>query len=189
MARRFLDDIKADIDTIFVAEGGMRVETEHKPILLDIIDSLKQDEGGIYGLTTVPSVAVTATYSALTSIYEAQAGGDDFIIPDFAAGTVAAGTTAGFTYTVFASLSFEGSNNDQFDFTVLADGAPLGVGESVTGRGTGNGRPVPVNIRTGILSTPADTVFALAIKSPDGNSNINVLSGSLYIVIEPTNNP
>ena len=191
MTRRFLDDVRADIDAVIVPNGaGAITAALMNPIMHDMIDSTIDDEGGIFGVTPVTGIPVTAAFSELLTLFTTELGGDGtFIIPAAALGQVTSSAVAGFTYNALVQLSVECANNSQFDFTVMQDGIAIGVGESVTGRGTGNGRPVAVNIETLILSAPADAVYTVGVKSPDGNSNINVIKASLFIVVKPTNNP
>ena len=184
-----MDDIRTDLSALLVT-GGNTPAPALNALLIDTIDSSIEDEGGIYSTTPVNGIATALTYTELNTIYTTDlGGGGSFIIPNFAAGNVATSSVAGFTYQVIAQLSAEIAKNDRFDFTILQNGVPVGVGESVTGNGVGTNRPVGVNVTSLILSSPADAVYSVAVKSPDGVSVLNVLKCSLFTVIKPTNNP
>ena len=189
MSRIFLDDLRAAATALFADNtAGDISPADLRGVMLDTIDSTIEDEGGIYSVTPTLAIPTAVAYAELLNIYTTDVGGDGtFLIPDFTLGTVTTSATAGFSYEVSAQLSFEGANNTQYDFTIMHDGVAVGVGESVTGRGSG--RPVGVNITSLSLSTPASAVVTLAVQSPDGVSTIDILKASLFTIIKPTNNP
>lgn len=187
--RKFLDNVRAAIVAQLVT-AGETTAPQLNDILIDLIDSSIEDEGGITSTTPVNGVDVDLTYTEITSVFTANVGGDGaFIKPDFTVGAVQTSPTAGFSYHVLVQLSVEIAKNDRFDFTVVQDGVAIGVGTSVTGNGVGNDRPVGVNMNVLVLSAPANAVYTVAVKSPDGASTMNVLKASLFTVIKPTNNP
>lgn len=187
--RKFLDTVRADL-TAQLVTAGETTAPQLNDLLIDLIDSSIEDEGGIFSLTPTNGLAVDLAYTEITSAFTANIGGDGvFIQPDFTIGAVQTSPTAGFSYQILVQLSVEIAKNDRFDFTVMQDGVPIGVGASVTGNGVGTNRPVGVSVTSLVLSSPANAVYTVAVKSPDGASTMNVLKASLFTVIKPTNNP
>ncbi|AUR97446.1 hypothetical protein NVP1239O_10 [Vibrio phage 1.239.O._10N.261.52.F6] len=188
MTRRFLDDIRAEINTYLVA-GGDTTASELNPTLIDMLDSTIEDESAIFSLVQTDNVPTTTEWTKInTTVYGGSQGGDGvFLKPDFANGQIVTNTVAGFSYNVGAAISFEGQANTRFDFRLLKDGIPVGIIDIQTGEG--NNDPITANPRAYIPSADSDAVFSVGVRSPDGANNIDIISAVLYATILPTNNP
>lgn len=188
MTRRFLDDVRDDLNTLLVTGGETKAD-EIRPLLIDMIDSTIQDECAIASVVQTDNIATSPAWLKLnTTIFGIDIGGDGvFLKPDFSAGEITTSTTAGFSYDVGAAISFEGQANTRFDFQLLKDGVPVGAIDIQTGQG--NNDPITALPRAYIPSADSDAVFSVGVRSPDGANTVDVISAILYINILPTNNP
>lgn len=189
MTRRFLDDIRSDIVTLMPDNNiGAITPAITRGILTDMVDSTVQDEGAISANAPTLGIATTDSFTQLTTPYAQNAGGDgDFITPDQINGEITTSSTAGFTYSLIGSIAFEGSANDPFEFVILEDGSPVGFITRETGEG--NNDPVSSYVRTLIDAAPADAVYSIGVRTPEGNNTIDILDIELVAIIQPTNNP
>ena len=188
MTRRFLDDVRADLNAQLVA-GGKTTADELRPLLIDMIDSTIQAECAIFSTQQTDNVQTTTAWTKInTTVFGASIGGDGvFLKPDFASSEIVTNTVAGYSYVLGASISFEGQSNTRFDFILLKDGAPVGIIDIQTGEG--NSDPITANPRAYILSADSNAAFSVGVRSPDGANDIDIISAVLYINILPTNSP
>ena len=191
MTRRFLDEIRAEINAQIVTNAAGDITAALlNPLMIDTIDSCIQDECAIASNTTSLAVPTTATWASLgTGVYDIVTGGDgDFLSPDEVIGDISSSDTAGFTYLVEGKVSIEGINqNTSIEFSILADGVPVGFIASVTG---GHGeRPLSTSFSHLSLSTPAGTHYTIGVNTPNGAETIDIGSVGLSLTIQPTNNP
>ena len=189
MPRKFLDNIRATLASTLVT-GGETTAPELAAIMLDIIDSSIQDEAIIASNVASPSIPTTTEWVALTTgIYDQEAGADgQFLLTDFAAGTVSAGSQAGFTYNVRGLISFQDLQNGRsISFVILQNGLPVGFISNNTG--LGGGKSVTAFIEFNDISTASNSVFQIAVQTTDGANTVNIQTIALTLVIQPTNNP
>jgi hypothetical protein len=187
MARRFLDDIRADIATLLPDNtSGLITPAIVRSILTDIVDSEYSDEGGMTG-GEVLGVTVTGTPTPL-SIFNTEIGAlPGFITPNSGAGTITCSSTAGFTYSVYGVITFEADNNEPITLNITTDGIPRSVFSTGTGRGPG--RPITLLVEGLVLSTPPNAVMQLTLNSDGSTEQIDILSSAFFVTIDPTNNP
>jgi len=188
MTRRFTDDIKTDINTDLADNiVGAITPALVRNILTDIIDSTTDDECSIYATALVTGIPLTATFQTL-QVYDGTVGGDgDFLIPNQAAGSIQSKNVAGFTYTASAQFTFTCTDNIPVEFIIALNGVQQGIASYETGSGALD--PVTVDIVSGNLSTPADAVWTVQVRAPEGPLNINIVTGYFALVIKPTDNP
>ena len=194
MARRFLDDLRADIiNYIIDNDAGLITPAQVRTALLDIIDSTIQDEGAIIADHTAGapySFTATPTWTALpTAIWNGEVGGDaDFVKVNEAGGEISSSSTAGWTYVLQGVISIVAANNADIEFAIGTDGDPTGTPITVTGRGSN--RPVYGRCFRYDVSALANSSYQLFVRSPTGGSEaIEVDYVALICVIQPTNNP
>lgn len=187
MTRKFLDEVRADIDTTLIT-GGDTTAPKLAQLLNDVIDSSVQDECAIYS-TASGSVDITNAWTKVNSTtYSADTGEvPGFLFPDFANGQIAVSPTAGFTYSVTATLVMQGDTNDRYDLTIFEDGVKVPV--EVSGTGDGTNDPITLQVRWYVKSAPANGVYAMFVKSQNASDTITVDQAILAVTIQPTNNP
>ena len=188
MTRRFLDDIRAEINGYLVTDGNTTAD-ELRLSLIDMIDSTINDECAIF--TTAPTLGIDVTddwTKVNSTVYDGDQGGDgSFLIPSFATGDIETSSTAGFTYTIICSVSFEGDTGDRYDFTITENDIPIGL--AVSENAEGNNDPVSATIYHQVKSAPSGAKYALAIRSQNATDQIDIISCQLNVTIQPTNNP
>lgn len=187
MTRRFLDDIRADI-TNDLADNiiGSITPTIVRGILNDMIDSTVNDECAIAATALVTGIPLTATFTDL-SVYNLTDGGDgDFLTPNQAGGSIQSKNVAGFTYVATAQFSFTTADGIPIEFIIAQDGVQSGVAAYETG--SGGTDPVTVQLTGGNLSTPADAVWTVQARAPEGAATLNIVTGYLALTIKPTQN-
>lgn len=190
MTRRFLDDIRDDING-FMADNstGNFTLAEDRTIRLDMLDSLKQDEASVNGSSPV-SFNVTSVFQVMQLVYDSSNGGDaEFLKVDLPNGVIVLNTTPGFSYRVAAEISMEGINNTHYDFAIGIDGVPGNFISQITGNGVAQGRPISTSAVRFVPTANADAVISFMVKSPDGASTITVNSIGMLVAVIPTNNP
>jgi hypothetical protein len=187
MSRRFLDDVRTDVNTQLVTNGtGAITASILNPIILDTIDSTIPDECFLSGDATA-AIPIGVTYTQLSTAFNNQAGGDgDFLKPDVVNGQVETSTTAGFTYSVSTRVSFYGTTNSDFDFTIFQDGVAIGFAGGETGEGVND--PVTGVASVLVNSAPTNALYSVAVKSSQA-STIDIIDILLSVIILPTNNP
>jgi hypothetical protein len=189
MTRRFLDNIRTELDALLVT-GGATTALELKPLLIDMIDSTVQDESAIASNTPSLAIPTAVAFTPLTAgIYDLSVGGDaTFLKLDVAGGTVTTASTAGFTYEFEGKISFTDiGSNQAIDFSILADGVQVGFIAAMTGGGGSRARTAAFSHIQ--LSAGANAVYTIGVSTPAGVSTIDILSVGLTAMITPTNNP
>jgi hypothetical protein len=189
--RRFLDDVRQDINDIIKTNGNAEITAPLlNGLMIDMVDSTIQDESVI--ASNIPSgpIPTTTTFTPLTTgIYDESSGGDgNFLKPDPINGEVVSGPIAGFSYTVRGLVSISDTQNNRLiNFVILKDGVPAGFISQNVGRG--NGKPTSLSIEHYSLSTPSNTVYQIGVETPDGANTVDILSIGLSLTIQATNNP
>ena len=188
MARRFLDDVRSDINTLFADNIiGAITPARLRTSLRDIIDSTIQDEGVISISAPITGVVLPSTFTNLTGFVNTLGGDGTFIKLEPSNNRIVTAATAGFTYTVFAGLSFEGVNNEEVEFAIGYNGVQGDYTPIATARGLG--RPLALQIRGLTLSAAANTNLTFMARAVDGTATIDILDMYLAAIINPTNNP
>jgi len=205
MARRFIDDVRAEIsasnqlvtDTIYTNDtkeiSGDDIQAPmitHGDCMLDLADSCIQDEAQLVGNSEIEDVNLNANWLSLgAGIYTGSSGNDaDFLKIDQANGKITTATTAGFSYTIFGQVALQAVLLESIEFAVGFDGVPVGFINPVIGVGTNDG--LAGTVRYFSRSTPSDTEITLMLRAPDGSATIDILETiELSVVVLPTNNP
>lgn len=105
MARRFLDDIRSDMAALYVPGGGIAAVDEGA-LMLDMLDSVIQDECVIFGQTPVPAHPTTTAYVSIGVGYTDTVGGDaTFLKANALSGEIQGATTPGFTYSLKGQIT------------------------------------------------------------------------------------
>ena len=189
MARRFLVDIISDVNSLLAdnIDGDISPQDLRTP-LLDMIDSLKQDEASISATGSTLGLATTVALADLTSVYDAQNGGDgDFLQPVFGSGTITGTDVAGFSYSITGAISVAATNNVAISLSVGVNG--LQEGFVARHEASGATEYYTVGVRLFVNSAAADDVFTLMIATPDGITTVNIADANMTVVVHPTNDP
>jgi hypothetical protein len=188
MTRRFLDDVRADINAEIVANTSGDVTA---PILaglmIDTIDSSVDDEASVGSNTPALALAVNdTTWTVIPS--DVSRGGDaTFLIVDLAGNKITSSAIAGFSYNITGLASIAGATNAVFELGILQNGVQTGYIGVTTTRGTT--RPTTVQAYELELSTAASTEFQIGIRIVSAVSGVvDVLSSANIVTILPTNN-
>jgi hypothetical protein len=187
MTRRFLDDVRADINNTIVANivGDIGAD-DLRPLMIDTIDSSISDESRLLRTTFVAAVPVGLTYTSPVTYDVAEGGDATFLKVNQGAGTITTATVAGFTYDVYMVITFVGTQNVRFDCSFMLNGVNTGL--QISGIGFGNDDPTTIQIQSTSLSTATDSVIELGIRA-DLAGTIDILQAALRVDILPTNNP
>lgn len=184
--RRFLDDIKTDINNK-VGLGLNLTGEDAKAFLIDMVDSLTQDEAGIYG-TVNTDLNLTTTFQSIRAGFTAQEGSDnDFLKPDETTGEIKTSATAGYTYNITARVAFEVSNNKDYEFCILRDGLPVGFVDRITG--AGHNDFATANLGYVEISAPAGAVYTIGARVIETTDVLTINQVILGAEIVPTENP
>ena len=190
MSRRFVDDIRADIDANLADNNtGDISPIDIRESMQDMCDSLTSDQA-VLGLTTAsPGFSVNTGWTVV-NVFDESSGDDSagqgFLNIDQGAGTITTHATPGFSYRVLTGLSMEGTLNDRYDMTVLVDGVPAAYTSSVTGEGPDD--PVGMHAEIIIGASTASSAIACAIRAESAGT-IEILDCTMHVSIVPTNNP
>jgi hypothetical protein len=187
MVRRFIDDIKADVDAQIVPNGsGLITADIVRPIMIDTLDSTTEDQAKLR--RDAPQLAVPLTTSYTTPIeFDYEEGGDgNFLIVNRVAGTLTSSATPGFSYGFVLEVTLIGTANVRYDMTALVGGVETGFVASGTGEGLND--PITLNLTGTSLSTPASGVLQLGLKT-DNADDVDIQSAAMKLDILPTNNP
>lgn len=187
MTRRFLDDVRGDVTALLVT-GGNTTAPQLSGLLIDTIDSSIQDECSIASTAPTANLATTAAFVPL-SVYGEEHGGDgSFLTPSFTNGVVTTSPTAGFTYSISCIVTIEDLQNGiPCEFVVMQNGVPEGLAFALTGDGSND--PVTITIRHLINAAPANAVYSIGIRTPNGANSLDVVAIEMIAIIHPTNNP
>lgn len=189
MARRFLDDIRADIASrIADNDVGAIDAADVRTPLLDMMDSVITDEATLdvdTGKIDLSTTTAWATYAT----YDSSAGDDgDFLKINQGAGTVTGSSTAGFSYLITASMSAIFPPARAMNVSVGVNGNPVGFIAGAPGDGAGD--PVTLSTTFFVRSAGSNDVFSLLWQTDQAiTSNVDVPDARLTVVIWPTNNP
>jgi hypothetical protein len=189
MTRRFLDDVRADINAqIITNAAGLITAAILAPLMIDTIDSSVEDEAGLGSNILVPALAVNDTTWTVVPMDTARGGDAQFLIVDLIGNQITTSPVAGYTYNNTGLASIIGSNNAVYELAILADGLPVGYIGVVTTRGPS--KPVTVQAYELELSTPASTSFQIGIRIVSAVSGtVDIVSSANIVTIKPTNNP
>jgi len=189
MSRRFLDDVRADINAAIIPNGaGLITADVLRPILIDSIDSSIDDEAIIGSSLDVIGLAINDTTWTVIPCDDSVGGDAQFLNVDLANNQIVTSPTAGYTYASSALVNLVGANNKRFEIAVLEDGTPSGAIGEITARG--NNKPVNVTAFGLELSTPSSTSYTIGIRSIDDPADtLDIHDRALSVTIKPTNNP
>jgi hypothetical protein len=186
MSRIFLDDLRATINSQIITNNtGAITAAILKPILIDAVDSLANDEGKLRRDAEQAGVALTTAYTTPV-VYDYEEGGNlDFVIIDQGAGTISSGGSAGFSYAFVITVTLVGTQNVRYDLIGMLNGAPAGA--AVSGTGEGINDPITLILEGTSLSTPANTSLEIGLRA-DVAGAVDILSAALRLDVLPTNN-
>lgn len=189
MSRRFLDDVRADINAGIIANGaGLITADVLRPMLIDTIDSSIDDEATIGSSTDIIALAVNDTTWTVIECDEFIGGDAQFLNVDLANNQMVSSPTAGYTYSCIALANLESGATKRYELAVLVNGTPTGYIGDITTRGVN--KPVNDEASALVLSAVASAKFQIGIRSIDDVSDtLNIRGHVLQLVIKPTNNP
>lgn len=196
MARRFLDDVRADIISGFADNTtGLITAAAMRQITRDMVDSSVDDEAGITAVATLPlTFTVPATFTPLNgalagaTLFDVTIGGDgEFLIPQATQGAIVTASTPGFTYVSEAVIQLEMANNAEIEMALGIGGLPGQFVTNIVGRGPG--RAVGGFAKRYIAAAAASSSFQVLVRAPSGPEQVTLVEATLGLVIKPTNNP
>ena len=189
MPRKFLDNIRTEISTLFADNTtGDISAADLQQVTLDMVDSLAQDEGFIYGDVTTAPIALTATPIPISTGYTTSVGGvPGFVILNQAGGSIQLGPTAGFSYELKAQITIATTVNEEVHFQLGVNGSPVGYIGSISGAAGGN--EVSVAVEFIRLTSLSNEVWQIYASAPDGAATMTINSIFLFAAVLPTNNP
>lgn len=211
--RRFLDDIRTDIDTndqyridniytntdesISGDTVGVWMQAAVQ-IQADMLRSLADSEALLSGSTTT-SFPITDTWVNLSdallgsgSMFDIAIGddsaGEGFLKIDMPSGTITGKDVAGYTYNAIGALGVDAGTNEVIEVAIGLNGSPntAFVGSVI---GTGGVREQSVYVERYTLSAPANAVYSLMVRAPDGAATIQVTPRNWGLAVKPTDNP
>lgn len=187
MARRFLDDIRADIATLLADNTtGDISPADLRLVMLDIISSTIQDECLIVSTAPTLGISLTDSFSVL-NVFQDSVGGDlEFLKPNVNNGSIVLSATPGWSYNIRAAVSLTANQNELVEFCILRDGVPALHRPDVNG--AGGSRANSVVIFGSTLSNTANEVIQIGARAVDGSGDIDVQDAILEVTIMPTNN-
>lgn len=186
--RRFLDDVRDDINNMIVSGGGL-LATELAPLMIDMIDSTIQDESALSSVTeTLAQPIGTGWTPVAAAVFDTSVGGDaEFLKVSLPTGSIETASTAGFTYRATGLLSFQDiGSNVSIEFSILKNGQQAGFIAAMTGGG--NNRARSASFQHVDLSAGEDDLYTIGVRCPDGVQDIDIISIGLGLSILPTNN-
>jgi hypothetical protein len=127
MTRRFLDDIRTEINAQIVSNGaGAITALVLNPLMIDTIDSCIADEAKLRRDAEQLTVPLTAAYTT-PIVYDYSEGGDgSFLIVNEAAGTITSSYTPGFSYGFTLGVNIIGTLNARYYLSGMVDGVQQG---------------------------------------------------------------
>ena len=187
MARRFLDDIRADIISLLPDNTvGSITPAIVRGLLNDIIASTVQDE---VAMTSPPSTVLnlTPTPTEYPQIFQAAIGNvPGFLTGNFTTGRFECSATPGWSYRFEFYLQAEGGQNNELGFQIMRNGVVVGERFEIITRGAGRG--VTASAAWYEISAPANATYSIAISSP-GSDTFTITNAFALAAIVPTNNP
>ena len=189
MARKFLDDVRAEINTLINDNASGEISPlDVRTCLIDIVDSGVQDESYIFGDVPDQPFALTGAYQSIGTLYTTGVPAvPGFVTPNSGAGTITLSATAGFTYSIKTQITLSTSNNEEVDFRIGINGVPVGYVGSIIG--SAGGRELSVSVEYILLAAGVSDVITLMARAADGSGTMSVDSIFLFAAILPTNNP
>ena len=192
MPRKFLDDIRSDINANMPDNSvGLVTPAVVRGIMQDMTDSLSEDVAYIYRAAGAQlAYPRPATPSLMTTLFDTQylAANMDGTFTTPGAGTITLGTVAGRQYRGMLNISFEGGNAVEVNAGLFVGGilSPLwGAGVTIPGIG----KQVTISMPWYINKSVANQVIGPALWLPAGAGTIDVLAVQFSCSILPTNNP
>ncbi len=188
MSRKFLDDIKTDINTLWADNitGNISPADLRGPII-DSIDSLKQDEGQIASTAPTIGLVLTGTFQDLITTYDIESGDDgSFLKTFFASGQIQSSATPGFSYQCVGRVTVEAANNETIEFSVGINSVPIGFIGALTGNANND---LSVDFSHFERAASANDNFTLMARAADGAATIDIQAILMTLIIWPTNNP
>ena len=142
MTRKFLDDLRAEIDTLFADNtSGLISPADVRQIARDTVDSTVADDATIYRNSASGSadLGTQITPTPIASIADTQSvdANMDGCTADPVAGTFTSGTVAGREYYLVMQVSVVLTLNAQFRLGVTIDGILSDFQSVVNGQGAG----------------------------------------------------
>ena len=187
MTRRFLDDVRQDIITLFPDNDNQEITPViMRGITTDMVDSCVGNECEIIGNSPTLGIGLTTVYQSLVTSFDVTAGGDgSFLIPDFAAGNIQGSPIAGFTYIQLGQFTWTSGDSQPVEFALAVNGVPddyttIGVSE--------NNNQISINLRNFIGSAIANAEYTLMARAPEGAQDIDIIDAVMELAILPTNN-
>lgn len=209
MARRFLDDVAQDIVDLqaFVDANiqtnvtgdisGSLVNSVYTSInanMRDVLDSSVQDEAGLTSSTGLPvAVTVGTDWTVIddnlaVGIYDTAIGGDgSFLIPNLANGSITGTSIPGFSYTAEGAIQADLAPGAFVEVALGLNGVPGDLVQTING--TSGARFEGAYVRRYLPTTPANGVFQLLLRCPDGPETFDISVRTFGVIIMPTRNP
>jgi hypothetical protein len=186
MTRRFLDDIRDDVNAGIISNGvGSISALVLNPLMIDTLDSTISDEAKLRRDAEQLAVPLTTSFTT-PIIYDYEEGGDgSFLIVNQGAGTITSSSTPGFSYGFTLGLTMIGTLNARYDLSGMVDGVQQGFISSGTGEGPGD--PISLLITGTSLSTFPSNALSLGLRT-DNAGDVTILNASMRLDILPTNN-
>ena len=191
MSRKFLDDIRDEINTQMPDNNvGLVTPAIVRGIMQDIVDSTVEDVAFIYRTGGILTYARTTTPALLPNLFDANylATNMDGVTTQQAAGTITLGNVAGRQYKGTFNITFEGANQAEVNAGLFVGGVltPLwGAAASVVAAN----RQTTITMPWYINKSVASQVIGPALWLPNGAGDISVTAVQFSCSIMPTNNP
>jgi len=191
VARRYTDEVKGLINTLLPNNSAGAISPEDvRSVLTDIIDSLRPAWAAIRAEHSAApeAFATTNQWQTVLSPTMWTTGGNSDPLEFLASPPIGALVVkyAYFNHVLRANLNFEGAVNVEYQFSIAANGIPLGGLSSVDG--AGNGRIVQAS-DWALAWDAADTQYSVMVRSPSGNSTIHIHQIDLYGELATTRYP
>jgi hypothetical protein len=187
MTRRFLDNVRSDINTQIVTNAnGDITAVVLAPLMIDTIDSCVIDQSRLIKNVPEAAVALTTVYTQPIIYNESEGGDATFLKVNLGAGSITTNVTEGFTYNVEMFISFIGINNTRYDASFLVNGVPTGI--TVSTIRSGADEQSLLTLTGTALSAASNSTVTIGLKA-DVAGDIEILAAVLRVDIAPTNNP
>jgi len=198
MARKFLDTVRTDIAAKLADNTTGEISAlDMREVLRDLLDSTVSDEAAFTNAVTPPvlSMALDATWRPLTdanvtggAVFDTVVGGDaEFLRMEPSNSGIRGSATVGWSYNVKGSISIDGATNVAIEIAMGMNGEPGTLVQTVIG--TNGVRFTGTYLERYVLSAPADALFQLLVRAPDGPTTASISSRGFGAIILPTNNP
>jgi len=198
MARKFLDEVRTDITTKLADNTTGDISAlDVREVLRDLLDSSISDEAAFTNALTPPvvSMALDATWKPLTDAnvtggvaFDMVVGGDaEFLRMLPSDSGIRGSAVAGYSYNVKGSISIDAATNTSIQVAMGMNGEPGVLVQTIIG--TNGVRFTGAYLERYILSAPADALFQLLVRAPDGPTTASISSRGFGAIILPTNNP